>query len=166
MVAKPSSTGAPGLPVATLRLVVRCVCTDSSYTATVKTQSTEKHHDPSNRPHTLLSTQSCLINASGGFHLKVQSGCLWLTRPSDSVDRFLVAGSSIELHENHVLVQSDSPCSTGDAQTAHYWLTPLNAPHPVAPENRVRQDRFAGVLTTIFGTVRFGTKPKLRASSP
>lgn len=85
-------------------------------------------------PLTLLPRQSRLINATEGFRLEVQSGCLWLTRPSDSVDRFLVAGTSITLHENHVLIQSDSPHNTTHAPAAHYTLTPLKAPVPVQPK--------------------------------
>jgi hypothetical protein len=77
---------------------------------------------------TLLAAQTRMINATEGFRLEVQSGCLWLTRPSDSVDRFLVAGSSIELHENGVLIQSDRhPGATGLA-AARYRLTPIQAP--------------------------------------
>lgn len=114
-------------------------------------------------PHTLLPTQSRLINASEGFYLKVQSGCLWLTRPGDSVDRFLVAGSSIELHENHVLLQSDSPCSTGDAQTALYWLTPLNAPQVTVHQVTARSPRRSGVLQRLFGSIGLGFLPNLRA---
>jgi hypothetical protein len=77
---------------------------------------------------TLLAAQTRMINATEGFRLEVQSGCLWLTRPGDSVDRFLVAGSSIELHENGVLIQSDRhPGATGLA-AARYRLTPIQAP--------------------------------------
>jgi hypothetical protein len=80
---------------------------------------------------TLLAAQTRMINATEGFRLEVQSGCLWLTRPGDSVDRFLVAGSSIELHENGVLIQSDRhPGATGLA-AARYRLTPIQAPAAV-----------------------------------
>lgn len=76
---------------------------------------------------TLLAAQTRMINATEGFRLEVQSGCLWLTRPGDDVDRFLVAGSSIELHENGVLIQSDRhPGATGLA-AARYRLTPIPA---------------------------------------
>ena len=83
---------------------------------------------PSPPPLTLLPHQSRLINASEGFRLEVQSGCLWLTRPSDCVDRFLAAGSSIELHENQVLIQSDKSHRNADVLPARYTLTPLQAP--------------------------------------
>jgi len=120
----------------------------------------------STAPHTLLPQQSRLINASEGIRLEVQSGCLWLTRPGDAVDRFLVAGSSIELHENHVLVQSDSPRSTGGAQTAHYRLTPLNAPHAVAQQTQRNEARFPGGLKAIFRSFGLDFMPKLKAPFP
>jgi hypothetical protein len=88
---------------------------------------------PSPPPLTLLPQQSRLINATEGFRLEVQSGCLWLTRPSDCVDRFLVVGSSIELHENHVLIQSDTPHRAGDITAARYTLTPLQVPAAAQP---------------------------------
>jgi hypothetical protein len=76
---------------------------------------------------TLPAKQTRMINASEGFLLEVQSGCLWLTRPSDAVDRLLVAGSSMELHENQVLIQSDRhPGATG-VEAARYRLTPIQA---------------------------------------
>lgn len=118
---------------------------------------------PSIAPHSLLPTQSRLINASEGFNLKVQTGCLWLTRPGDGVDRFLVAGSSIELHENHVLVQSDSPRSIGDPQTALYWLTPLNTPPMALHQVAGRSSRRPGVLQHLFGSIVMGFIPKLSA---
>jgi len=77
---------------------------------------------------TLPATQTRMINASEGLRLEVQSGCLWLTRPSDTVDRFLMAGSSIELHENQVLIQSDRhPGATG-LEATRYRLTPIKTP--------------------------------------
>ena len=80
---------------------------------------------------TLLAQQTRMINASEGIRLEVRSGCLWLTRPGDSVDRFLVAGTSIELHENQVLIQSDRHPGTTDLASAHYVLVPMTqlAPH-------------------------------------
>ena len=77
---------------------------------------------------TLLAAQTRMINASEGFRLEVQSGCLWLTRPSDAVDRFLVAGSSIELHENQVLIQSDRHPGATILEAARYRLTPTFVP--------------------------------------
>jgi hypothetical protein len=121
---------------------------------------------PSTAPHTLLPTQSRLINASEGLHLKVQSGCLWLTRPGDSVDRFLVAGCSIELHENHVLVQSDSPGSTSDVQTALYWLTPLNAPQKVVHKVSARKPARLGRLQHIVRLIALAFMPKFRTPMP
>lgn len=82
----------------------------------------------SNPPLTLLPRQSRLINATEGFRLEVQSGCLWLTRPGDSVDRFLVAGSTIELHENHVLIQSDAQPDSSEVRPALYVLVSLQVP--------------------------------------
>ena len=92
-------------------------------------------------PLTLLPRQSRLINATEGFRLEVQSGCLWLTRPSDCVDRFLVAGASIELHENLVLVQSDKSHCSGSVVPARYTLTPLRVPAPVNPLTSTRFDK-------------------------
>jgi hypothetical protein len=74
---------------------------------------------------TLLPRQTRLINATEGMQLEVQSGCLWLTRPGDAVDRFLVAGSRIALHENGVLLQSDHQPGTRGLEAARYRLTPL-----------------------------------------
>jgi hypothetical protein len=82
--------------------------------------------------HTLFPQQCRLINATEGFRLDVTSGCLWLTRPGDAVDRFMVAGSSIELHENHVLIQSDSPGVTRDVLSVRYQLKPLHVPETQA----------------------------------
>lgn len=74
---------------------------------------------------TLLPQQARMINASEGMRLEVRSGCLWLTRPGDTVDRFLVAGTTMELHENQVLIQSDRHPGTTDLAAAHYALVPL-----------------------------------------
>lgn len=74
---------------------------------------------------TLLPRQSRLINATEGLRLEVHTGCLWLTRPGDAVDRFLVAGDSLELHENLVLVQSDRHPGSSQLQAASYSLRPL-----------------------------------------
>lgn len=90
-------------------------------------------------PFTLLPQQSRLINATEGFRLEVQSGCLWLTRPSDCVDRFLVAGSSMELHENQVLIQSDKSHRSADTLPARYTLTPLQAPVTPLPAKMALQ---------------------------
>jgi hypothetical protein len=99
--------------------------------------------EPLPPPLTLLPQQSRLINATEGFRLEVQSGCLWVTRPSDCVDRFLVAGSSLELHENLVLVQSDTSHRSADATPARYTLTPLQVPMPVksTPANVAPQSK-------------------------
>ena len=78
--------------------------------------------------HTLPMQQTRLINATEGLRLEVLSGCLWLTRPSDSVDRFLVAGASMALHENQVLIQSDRHPDTRKLEAARYALVPLAAP--------------------------------------
>jgi Protein of unknown function (DUF2917) len=78
--------------------------------------------------HSLPAQQIRMINASEGLRLEVLSGCLWLTRPGDAVDRFLVAGGHMVLHEKQVLIQSDRhPGLTGASATAaaRYVLTPL-----------------------------------------
>jgi hypothetical protein len=74
---------------------------------------------------TLPDRQTRMINAAEGFRLEVLSGCLWLTRPSDSVDRFLAAGDSLELHEAQVLIQSDRRPGQPERIAASYRLEPL-----------------------------------------
>jgi len=74
-----------------------------------------------------------MINATEGFCLEVRSGCLWLTRPGDAVDRFLVAGSKIDLHENLVLIQSDRQPGVAADAPAWYALIPLLAPVALKP---------------------------------
>jgi hypothetical protein len=68
-----------------------------------------------------------MINAAEGFRLEVLSGCLWLTRPGDAADRFLTAGTAIELHENLVLIQSDRHPGARSLTAACYRLKPLPA---------------------------------------
>ena len=107
---------------------------------------------------TLLAAQTRMINASEGFRLEVQSGCLWLTRPSDAVDRFLVAGSSIELHENQVLIQSDRHPGTTGLAAAHYRLTPIHLPRPenqgvITKRPAPRLRRGAGVIDAVFAAL-------------
>ena len=94
---------------------------------------------------TLPTRQTRMINASEGLCLEVLSGCLWLTRPGDAVDRFLVAGSRIELHENQVLIQSDRNPNQTDAVSARYTLVPLAAPvaAPVAAPAAISRARAA-----------------------
>ena len=74
---------------------------------------------------TLLPRQTRLINATEGLQLQVQSGCLWLTRPGDPQDHFLVAGERIALHQNLVLIQSDRHPGASGLFAARYRLTPL-----------------------------------------
>jgi len=69
-----------------------------------------------------------IINATEGFRLEVRSGRLWLTRPGDTVDHFMVAGAAMDLHENHVLIQSDSHPNSASLAPACYVLVPLPAP--------------------------------------
>ena len=76
---------------------------------------------------TLPQRQTRMVNASEGLRLTVHSGCLWLTRPGDSVDRFLLAGASMELHENQVLIQSDRHPGASNSVAACYVLEPLAA---------------------------------------
>lgn len=77
---------------------------------------------------TLMPQQFRLINATDGFRLEVCRGCLWLTRPGDAVDRFLVAGAAVDLHENHVLIQSDRHPGASSGESARYVLVPLCVP--------------------------------------
>lgn len=91
------------------------------------------------QPTVLQPRQTRLINARGGFRLEVLGGGLWLTRPGDMVDRFLYAGSTIDLHQDRVLVQSDWNPATLPAQPALYRLTPLhqNVTQARGPRTRV-----------------------------
>jgi hypothetical protein len=107
---------------------------------------------------TLLATQTRMINASEGFRLEVQSGCLWLTRPSDAVDRFLTAGSSIELHENQVLIQSDQHPGASGQETARYLLKPICAPRSdgkrmIAIRPLSKRIWRAGVIDTVLAAL-------------
>ena len=140
MGAKPSSTDGLLRASAVLYMVRACVWAQRPQKPTVKGPSTpfatfatfagfaaRKHPMPST-PHThiLPERQTRIINASEGMRLTVHSGCLWLTRPGDSVDRFLTAGSSIDLHENQVVIQSDRHPGTRTATvSARYALEPL-----------------------------------------
>jgi len=76
-------------------------------------------------PLTLLPRQARWINASEGVRLEVLSGCLWLTRPDDAEDHFLVAGSHMELHGKHVLIQSDKTPGADLPSASTYRLTPI-----------------------------------------
>ncbi len=78
-------------------------------------------------PLTLMPHQSRLINAAEGFRLEVISGCLWLTRPGDSTDYFLVGGTAMVLRERLVLIQSDKQPEAINLVAAHYRLVPLKA---------------------------------------
>lgn len=75
--------------------------------------------------HTLLPRQIRRIDATEGFRLEVRSGCLWLTRPADGVDHFLVSGSLIELHENQVLIECDQHPRGTPEKAAQFVLVPL-----------------------------------------
>ena len=74
---------------------------------------------------TLQPRQSRLIDARAGLRLDVLSGCLWLTRPHDSVDRFLRAGASIELHDDQILIQSEALPGSAPVRAASYTLLPI-----------------------------------------
>ena len=99
----------------------------------------------------LGSDQSSMIHASTGFRLDVLSGCLWLTRPGDRVDRFLVAGSSIELHEDDVLVQCVSQAGVLKSASARYVLVGLDAPTPIRKRLDVPYRFSELVRTRMFG---------------
>ena len=77
---------------------------------------------------TLLPRQARLINAAEGFQLEVISGCLWLTRPDDASDHFLVAGMSMRLIQSQILIQSDKMPAGMDRLGAQYRLVPLKRP--------------------------------------
>lgn len=98
---------------------------------------------------TLLPLQTRMINATEGFRLEVRSGCLWLTRPGDAVDRFLVAGSTIELHENQVLIQSDRQPGSVVELPARYVLVPLRV--PVVPRRSLLRPHWC---------IRLGASPR------
>ena len=80
---------------------------------------------------TLMPNQARLINAAEGFRLEVISGCLWLTRPDDSCDYFLVAGLSMPLNERLVLIQSDKQPNGLSPAAAHFRLVPLKTPSAI-----------------------------------
>ncbi len=77
---------------------------------------------------TLMPNQTRLINAAEGFQLEVISGCLWVTRPGDAEDHFVMAGTSLPLRERCVLIQSDKLPKTLCLAPAHYRLVPLKVP--------------------------------------
>ena len=95
---------------------------------------------------TLMPKQSRMINATEGFRLEVRSGCLWLTRPSEPGDHFLVAGDAIELHDNHVLIQSDRHPGRSDLMAAGYALVPLPVPSRVQPNRAPTRRLFSRLL--------------------
>jgi hypothetical protein len=66
----------------------------------------------------------------------VLEGCLWLTRPGDESDRFLHAGSSIELHEDLVLIESDWDPAHTSVPAARYRLEPLTQAQSSTPVAR------------------------------
>jgi hypothetical protein len=80
------------------------------------------------QPFSLLPRHTRILNAREGLRMHVLGGCLWLTRPGDASDRFLTAGSSIELHQDLVLIQSDWNPAHTPAQAARYRLEPLTQP--------------------------------------
>lgn len=105
---------------------------------------------------TLLPRQTRMINAVQGIRLEVRGGCLWLTRPGDGVDRFLVSGSMIELHESQVLIQCHQHPRGTPEQAAQYVLMPLHA--SAAAEQHKKFDvlwqRQASALKGAFSAMR------------
>ncbi len=85
---------------------------------------------------TLLPRHTRMLNASEGLRLHVLEGCLWLTRPGDASDRFLHAGSSIDLHQDLVLIESDWNPAHTPAQAARYRLEPLTQAQRSTPVAR------------------------------
>jgi hypothetical protein len=88
------------------------------------------------QPFFLLPRHTRMINASEGLRLQVLEGCLWLTRPGDESDRFLHAGSSIELHEDLVLIESDWDPAHTSVPAARYRLEPLTQAQSSTPVAR------------------------------
>lgn len=112
---------------------------------------------------TLMPQQFRLINATEGFRLEVCSGCLWLTRPGDAVDRFLVAGAAIDLHENHVLIQSDRHPGASSGVSARYVLVPLCAPS-VDRHNLFSQRLASRVWARLQGIAEVSTRATLKSA--
>lgn len=112
---------------------------------------------------TLLDRQTRMVNASEGLRLEVHSGCLWLTRPSDMVDRFLVAGASMELHENQVLIQSDRHPPGSPQTSAHFALVPLAVPLPA--QSAAKTARRNTPLTTWLLQLRAWAQLRQRPTS-
>ncbi|TXT37447.1 MAG: hypothetical protein FD135_3623 [Comamonadaceae bacterium] len=110
---------------------------------------------------TLLPQQCRMINASEGVRLEVHSGCLWLTRPGDAVDRFLVAGSVIDLHEDQVLLQSDKYPGAAAELSARYVLRPLCAPS-ANPSRQWFQRLTRQVGNSVQGLADVSTRATLR----
>jgi hypothetical protein len=113
----------------------------------------------------LMPQQFRLINATEGFRLEVCSGCLWLTRPGDAVDRFLVAGAAIDLHENHVLIQSDRHPGASSGVSARYVLVPLCAPS-VGRKNRFFQRLASRVWSRLQGIAEVSASATCPTASP
>lgn len=96
------------------------------------------------RPLTLSPQQLHTIDARAGLRLEVLSGCLWVTRPGDESDRFVHAGTSIELHQRDVVIQCHWPSGSAHPLAAQYRLLPLQAtlagggPRRPAPTTRGR----------------------------
>lgn len=112
---------------------------------------------------TLMPQQFRLINATEGFRLEVCSGCLWLTRPGDAVDRFLVAGAAIDLHENHVLIQSDRHPGASSGVSARYVLVPLCAPS-VDSHNLFSKWLASRVWARLQGIAEVSTRATLKSA--
>jgi hypothetical protein len=74
---------------------------------------------------TLMPLQARIINAEEGVRLEVTSGCLWLTRPGNLDNHFLVAGTVIELKERYVVLQSDKRPDALSLEPVQYRLLPL-----------------------------------------
>lgn len=113
---------------------------------------------PTPPPLTLLPQQSRMVNATEGFRLEVRSGCLWLTRPSEPGDHFLVAGAAIDLHENHVLIQSDRHPGSSDRMPAHYALVPLTVPSRVQRNRAPKWRLFSPLLRPVSALGRLLTR--------
>lgn len=107
---------------------------DSTRANLIRNDTTELpiSHAMQKKTHTLtlMPRQSRIINAEEGFRLEVTIGCLWLKRPGNLDNHFLVAGTAIELNETYVVIQSDRRPNAMSLVPAQYRLLPLKVKYP------------------------------------
>lgn len=73
------------------------------------------------QPVCLLFRQIRVLNASKGLRIQAVSGRLWITQPNATQDLFLLAGDSVMLRQDRVVVEAD----VGPASGCSYVLSPL-----------------------------------------